>query len=31
MLDERRKWIKQFLEMHEFANVPNQATDYYKK
>jgi hypothetical protein len=30
MLDERRKWIKKFLEMHEFSNVPTKALDFYK-
>ena len=25
MLDERRKWIKKFLEVHEFSNVPNKG------
>ena len=31
MLDERRKWIKKFMEMHEFSNVPNKAADFYKQ
>jgi hypothetical protein len=31
MLDDRRKWIKKFMEMHEFNNVPNKAADYYKR
>ena len=31
MLDERRKWIKKFLEMHEFTNLPSNAEDFYKK
>lgn len=31
MLDDRRKWIKKFMEMHEFSNVPNKAADYYKR
>lgn len=31
MLDERRKWVKKFLEMHEFSNVPNKAADFYKQ
>lgn len=31
MLDERRKWMKKFLEMHEFSNVPNKAADFYKQ
>ena len=31
MLDERRKWIKKFLEMHELTNLPSNAEDFYKK
>jgi hypothetical protein len=31
MLDERRKWIKKFLEMHEFSNLPSNAESFYKK
>lgn len=31
MLDDRRKWIKKFMEMHEFSNVPNKAADFYKR
>ena len=31
MLDERRKWIKKFMEMHEFSNVPTKAADFYKQ
>ena len=31
MIDERRKWIKKFLEMHEFSNLPGNAGDFYKK
>lgn len=31
MLDERRKWMKKFLQMHEFSNVPNKAADFYKQ
>ena len=31
MLDERRKWIKKFMEMHEFSNVPVKAADFYKQ
>jgi len=31
MLDERRKWIKKFMEMHEFSNVPHKAADFYKQ
>ena len=31
MLDDRRKWIKKFMEMHEFNNVPTKAGDFYKQ
>lgn len=31
MLDDRRKWIQKFLEMHEFTNLPTKAEDFYKK
>ena len=31
MLDERRKWIQKFLEMHEFSNLPSNTEDFYKK
>lgn len=31
MLDERRKWIQKYLEMHEFTNLPANASDFYKK
>jgi hypothetical protein len=31
MLDDRRKWIKKFLEMQEFSNVPGKAADFYKQ
>lgn len=31
MLDERRKWIKKFMEVHEFSNVPTNAAEFYKE
>jgi hypothetical protein len=31
MLDDRRKWIQKFMEMHEFTNLPSNAEDFYKK
>lgn len=31
MLDERRKWIQKFLEMHEFCDVPKDAQEFYQK
>lgn len=30
MLDERRKWINKFLEIHEFSNLPNSLKEFYQ-
>ena len=31
MLDERREWIRDFMAMHDFKGLPNQAVEYYDK
>jgi hypothetical protein len=30
MLDERRKWIRNYLFMSDFRLLPNKALDFYK-
>lgn len=31
MLEERRKWIIEFMEKHDFSAVPNAAKEFYDR
>ena len=30
-LEERRKWIMEFLEMHDFSKLPNTIAEFYDR
>lgn len=31
MMEQRRKWINKFLEIHEFSNLPNSLAQFYQQ
>ena len=31
MLEERREWIKHFLEQNDFSALPPKAVDFYER
>ncbi len=31
MLDERRKWIMEFIDKNNFSSVPNSAKEFYER